>query len=468
MNSAPQEAALTVCWHTRPIDVNLDPMPKKQNQKQPQQAFVDNIRQAAPYIQLHCGSTVVLTFGGEAVDENFEALVNDIALLNTLGIRLVLVHGARPQIEQHLKQSAAEIRYANGLRITDDQALVAVKNAVGSLRVDIEAKLSMGLVNAPMATTGIGVASGNFVTARPLGIRDGVDYGHTGEVRRIDATGIQQQLEAGRIVLLSSLGYSPTGEIFNLSAEEVATATAVALRADKLILLLEGEGLRDSRRRLVHQLSLLQAEQMLRSQRKLSDGWVRHLNNAIDSCRRGVKRTHLVSRTADGGLLLELFTRDGIGTLISAQIYEGLRTATIDDVGGIMKLIAPLEEKGVLVKRSRELLEMEIDHFQVVKRDGMIIACAALYPYSGGLAELACVAVHPDYRGRHHGDHLLSAIEQRSRNMDIRQLFVLTTQTAHWFRERGFKNSDLSRLPLKKRGLYNYQRNSKAYVKVIE
>ncbi len=440
-------------------------MPQKRNQTQ--QTFVDNIRQAAPYIQVHRGRTVVLTFGGEAVDENFEALINDIVLLNTLGIRLVLVHGARPQIEQRLKQSAAEIRYANGLRITDDQALVAVKDAVGSLRLDIEAKLSMGLVNTPVATTRIGVASGNFVTARPLGVRDGIDYHHTGEVRRIDATGIHQQLDAGRIVLLSSIGYSPTGEIFNLSAEEVATAAAISLHADKLILLIEGEELRDSRRRFIHQLSLLEAEKILRTQRKLSDVWARHLHNAVDSCRRGVKRTHLISRLSDGSLLLELFTRDGVGTLICAEIYEGLRTATIDDVGGIMKLIEPLENTGVLVKRSRELLEMEIEHFLIVKRDGMIIACAALYPHDGGFAELACVAVHPDYRDNGRGDHLLKTIEQRSRSMGIQQLFVLTTQTAHWFRERGFKKSDLSLLPLKKRGLYNYRRNSKAYVKAI-
>lgn len=441
-------------------------MPNKQDKNKP--GFVTSIRQAAPYIQAHSGTTVVIAFGGEAVEENFDSLVNDIALLNTLGIRLVLVHGARPQIEQRLKQNRADIQYVNGLRVTDDPALAAVKDAIGSLRVDIEAKLSMGLVNAPVATASIGVATGNFVTARPLGVRDGIDYCHTGEVRRIDATGIHQQLDAGRIVLLSSIGYSPTGEVFNLSAEEVATAASVALHADKLVLLVEGDGLRDSRRRFINQLSLHEAEQILRSRRKLSEEWHRHLANAIDSCRRGVKRTHLLSRKQDGGLLLELFTRDGIGTLISAEIYEGLRTASIDDVGGIMKLIAPLEEKGVLVKRSRELLEMEIDHFLVVKRDGMIIACAALYPYGHDHAELACVAVHPDYRDTGRGDRLLAAIEQRSRSKGVKHLFVLTTQTAHWFRERGFKAIDVSRLPLKKREMYNYQRNSKAYIKAIE
>jgi len=441
-------------------------MNNKQNKEL--QKFVTGFRQAAPYIQAHRGSTFVITFAGEATGAGFERLVNDVALINTLGVRLVLVHGARPQIEQRLKHEGAEFRYVNGLRVTDDAALTAVKDAVGSLRVDIEASLSMGLVNTPLAGARIGIASGNFVTAKPLGIRDGVDYCHTGEVRHIDAAGIHGQLDAGRIVLLSPLGYSQTGEVFNLSAEEVATATAVALHAEKLILLVDAGGLRDGRRRLIRQLSLLEAEQLLRSRRKLSGSWIRHLNNAVDSCRSGVKRTHLLDHNVDGGLLLELFTRDGVGTLISAELYEGLRTATIDDVGGILKLIAPLEEEGVLVKRSRELLEMEIDHFLVVRRDGMIIACAALYPYDGHLAELACLVVHPDYRANGRGSSLLEAIELRARQNGIRRLFVLTTRTSHWFRERGFVNAELDRLPVRKRKLYNYQRKSKAYIKAIE
>ena len=436
--------------------------------KQQQNAFVASIRQAAPYIQAHRGATFVITFGGEAVDEHFDQLVHDIALIHTLGIRLVLVHGARPQIEHRLKQRQAEIRYVNGLRVTDDEALAAVKDAVGSLRVEIEAKLSMSLVNTPTAGARIGVATGNFVIARPLGIRDGVDYCHTGEVRRIDAAGIHQQLDAGRVVLLSPLGYSPTGEVFNLSAEEVATAAAVALHAEKLVLLVDDAGLRDSRRRLLRQLSLLEAEQLLNSRRNLSSDWVRHLGNAVESSRRGVKRTHLIDRGADGGLLMELFTRDGIGTLISAESYEGLRPASIDDVGGILQLIAPLEQEGVLVKRSRELLEMEIDHFLVVKRDGMIVACAALYPYPGAVAELACLAVHPEYRSQGRGDSLLQALEQRARHGGIKRLFVLTTRTAHWFQERGFRKAELADLPVQKQNLYNYQRKSRVFIKAVE
>jgi amino-acid N-acetyltransferase len=442
-------------------------MAKQQEQAQDER-FVSHIRLAAPYVHAHRGATFVLMFGGEAVEEGFANLIHDIALLQSLGIRLVLVHGARPQIERRLKKAGAELRYVNDLRVTDDEALACVKDAAGSLRVEIEARLSMGLVNTPMSGARLRVSSGNFVVARPLGVRDGVDYCHTGEVRRIDADGIGQHLQEQRIVLLSPLGYSPTGEVFNVSAEEIAAATAVALHADKLLLLTEEALPRDGRRRPIRQLSLTEAGRLLDSRRKMDPHSRRQLELAVECSQRGVKRIHLIDRRIDGGLLLELFTRDGVGTLVSAETYEGLQPASIDDVGGILELIEPLESEGMLVKRSREMLEMEINHFLVVKRDGMIVACAALYPYGGHVAELACFAVHPDYRNSGRGAGLLEAIERRARKDNIRRLFILTTRTAQWFQENGFQRGDLADLPVKKRSLYNYQRNSRVFVKALE
>ena len=432
--------------------------------------FIDGFRLSAPYIHAHRGRTFVIVFGGEAIaDPLFSGLVHDIALLHSLGIRLVLVHGARPQIETRLKARGARLEYVGGLRITDDAALECVKEAVGIVRVEIEALLSMGLANTPMAGARIGASSGNFVTAKPLGIRDGIDYCHTGEVRRIDGAAIQRHLDDRRIVLLSPLGYSPTGEVFNISAEDVATAAATELRADKLILITEGPGLRDSRRRPVAQLSLTEASDLLQSRRRLPEDTTRHLEHAVHACRHGVGRIHLVSRRTDGALLLELFTRDGSGTLITAEIYEGLRQAAIEDVGGILELIKPLEQEGILVKRSRELLEMEIDHFLVIERDGTIIACAALYPAEGGrYAELACLAVHADYRNQGRGDALLEAVEDKAARTGVKTLFVLTTRTAHWFRERGFVPGDVGQLPGRRKDLYNYQRKSRVYLKALD
>ena len=435
----------------------------------PDKQFVSDFRHAAPYIHAHRGGTFVIAFGGEAVaDASFAGLVHDIALLHSLGIRLVLVHGARPQIEHKLKASGTQMEYANGLRITDDAALVCVKEAAGSVRVEVEALLSMGLANTPMSGARIGVTSGNFVTARPLGVRDGIDYCHTGEVRRIDSAAIHRHLQDRRIVLLSPIGYSPTGEVFNLSASEIATQTAAALGADKLIFLTEGNRPRDNRRRLLTKLDINEANTLLATGKKLDDSGRRILEFAVQACQQNVRRVHILDRDTSGALLLELFTRDGHGTMVTADVYEGLREATIDDVGGILELIEPLEEEGVLVRRSREMLEMEISHFVVIERDGMIIGCAALYPFAkDGHGELACLAVHPDYRNTGRGDMLLNFVETRATRYGISKLVVLTTRTAHWFRERGFQPGDRADLPARRKTLYNFQRNSKVFYKLL-
>jgi len=444
-------------------------VPDKAPNKQEMQQFVDGFRQSAPYINAFRGRTFVIVFGGEVVaDEQFAALTHDIALLNSLGIRLVLVHGARPQIEQRLKARKSKFKYVSGLRITDDIALACVKEASGTVRLEIEALLSMGLANSPMAGARIRVASGNFVTARPLGIREGVDHQHTGEVRRIDREAIDHQLNDGAIVLLSPTGYSPTGEIFNLTALEVATATTAAINADKLICLVDGKGLLDAKKRLLRQLTLNEAEATLAGKRKLPAEIVEPFKAAVEACRHGAPRAHLINRHADGALLQELFTRDGVGTLITADEYEGIRRATIDDVGGILALIEPQEAAGLLVRRSRENIEMEIGDFIVVERDGMIIACAALHPFCNEAAgELACLVAHADYQGMGYGDSLLNAIERSATEQQLSLLFTLTTRATHWFRERGFVNSELKSLPVKRRELYNCQRNSKVLSKQI-
>lgn len=430
--------------------------------------FVRSFRNSAPYINAFRGRTFVIVFGGEAVlDPHFANLIHDFALLNSLGIRLVLVHGARPQIEKRLKAVGAELHYVNGLRVTDTTALECVKEAVGTVRVEIEALLSMGLANSPMAGARIQVASGNVVTARPLGVRDGVDYLHTGEVRRIDANAIRAQLDQGAVSLLSPIGYSPTGEIFNLSAEDVATSAAIALRADKVLFLTEDSGLGGTRR-LARELSLAQTQKMLDARKQPPEAMARILKSAVNLCKNGVKRVHIVNRRTDGALLQELFTRDGVGTLISADLFEGTRPATIDDVAGILELITPLEEEGILVRRSREQLEMEIQCFTVVERDGMIIACAALYPYEKEkAAELACLATHPDYRGHGRGNALLEYIERHARAAGMQRLFALSTQTSHWFLEHGFQRADITALPMKRKALYNYRRNSKVFIKPL-
>jgi len=432
-------------------------------------AFVHWMRAAAPYVHAFRGKTFVIAFGGEVVaDEEFLGVVHDLNLLHSLGIRLVVAHGCRPQVEAILEQQDIENCYAHGVRVTDPESMDCVLEAAGQVRARIEALLSLGLANSPMAGARNRVSSGNYLTAKPMGIVDGVDMQLSGEVRRIDTEAIQQRLDDGDIVLISPIGYSPTGEIFNLTVEEVATQVAVRVEATKLIFLMDSDGVRNGRRQLLTELSTSDALALLAKGDKLTADVRHYLPAAIRACDNGVKRAHLVSRHHDGALLLELFTRDGVGTMIAATALAHIRSATIDDVGGILGIIEPLEEQGVLVRRSRERLESEIERFLVAEYDGHIIGCAALYAFpEDKLGELAALAVQPDFRREGYGEALLHEIEARARKLKLSELFVLTTKTAHWFLERGFRVAQVADLPRQKQALYNYQRKSLVYRKSI-
>ena len=429
--------------------------------------YVNWLRHASPYINAPRDCTFVVMLPGDGVEHpNFGNIVHDLVLLHSLGVRLVLVHGSRPQIESRLADRGLTPHYHRGLRITDAATLDCVIDAVGALRLAIEARLSMDIAASPMQGSRLRVASGNLVTARPIGVLEGVDYHHTGEVRRVDRKGISRLLDERSIVLLSPLGYSPTGEIFNLACEDVATRAAIELGADKLLLFGAEPGLLDADGKLVRELRPQQVAPHL--QRLGSDYQGELLDAAAEACKGGVARSHIVSYAEDGALLTELFTRGGGGTLVSQEQFEVVREATIEDVGGLLELISPLEEQGILVRRSREVLEREIEQFSVVEREGMIIACAALYPIADSDAgELACLAVNPEYRHGGRGDALLERIESRARQLGLNTLFVLTTRTAHWFRERGFAPSGVERLPAARASLYNYQRNSKIFEKPL-
>jgi amino-acid N-acetyltransferase len=432
-------------------------------------AFVEWFRSAAPYIHAFRGRTFVIAFGGEVVaDGRFVALSHDLNLLAALGVRLVLAFGTRIQIEGLLADRHHRTRYRNGVRITDTVALKCVKEASGAVRADIEAMLSTGLPNSPMAGADIRVASGNFVVAMPLGVLDGVDMLHTGEVRKVDAVAVRSALDNGAIVLLPPLGYSPTGEMFNLTVENVAAETALALKADKLIFLVATDGVERARGGLVRELAVQEGERLLRRKDKAAEDIRLYLPHALRACRGGVGRVHLINRHVDGALLSELFTREGVGTMVVRQSLDDLRDATINDVGGVLALIAPLEADGSLVKRGRELLEMEIGQFSVADHDGMIVGCAALYPYPPTrAAEMACLAVSPGYRNSGYGAALLERIETKARRQGIQRLFVLTTRAAHWFIEHGFSEAGVDDLPATKKAMYNWQRRSKILFKRI-
>lgn len=434
--------------------------------------YIDWFRHSSSYINAHRKKVFVVLLTGETfAHDNFSRIVHDISLLHSLGVKLVLVHGARPQINDALTNAGHELRYHKGLRITDSEGLQLIKQTVGAMSIDIEAQFSMGLANSPMHGADIKVSRGNFITARPLGIIDGVDYALTGVVRKVNAEAILQHLDKNNIVLLSNLGYSPTGEVFNLSAEDIATEVAIAMHAAKLILFVPQCGVSNAKGELMSTLSPLAAGTLLREipedNAQSQNGTLVSLAAAIKASNKTVQRCHLISFADNGALIQELFTRDGQGTLVSKDNFEWLRQATINDVGGILELIAPLEEAGILVHRSRELLEAEINYFKVIEMEGMIIACAAIYPLDEECGEIACIAIHKHYQESGRGDHLLRALEKEALKQGLKKVIVLTTQTAHWFLERGFEPIAINDLPAKKQQMYNYQRKSKAFIKLL-
>ena len=428
--------------------------------------LVEGFRHSVPYIDTHRGKTFVIMLGGEAIEhENFSSIVNDIGLLHSLGIRLVVVYGARPQIDANLAAHHHEPLYHKNIRVTDAKTLELVKQAAGTLQLDITARLSMSLNNTPLQGAHINVVSGNFIIAQPLGVDDGVDYCHSGRIRRIDEDAIHRQLDSGAIVLMGPVAVSVTGESFNLTSEEIATQLAIKLKAEKMIGFCSSQGVTNDDGDIVSELFPNEAQARVEAQEEKGDynsGTVRFLRGAVKACRSGVRRCHLISYQEDGALLQELFSRDGIGTQIVMESAEQIRRATINDIGGILELIRPLEQQGILVRRSREQLEMEIDKFTIIQRDNTTIACAALYPFpEEKIGEMACVAVHPDYRSSSRGEVLLERIAAQAKQSGLSKLFVLTTRSIHWFQERGFTPVDIDLLPESKKQLYNYQRKSK-------
>ncbi len=440
--------------------------------------FVPWFRSVAPYIHMHRGKTFVVGIAGEAIAAGkLQHLAQDLALIQSMGAKIVLVHGFRPQVNEQLRAKGHEAKYSHGMRITDEVALDCAQEAAGQLRYEIEAAFSQGLPNTPMAGSTVRVISGNFLTARPVGIVDGVDFKHSGLVRKVDVAGITRTLDFGAMVLLSPFGFSPTGEAFNLTMEEVATSVAIALQADKLIFITEIPGLRvkptepeSEDNPIDTELPLAAAEALLAQAgpgtQPTDTGF--YLQHCVKACKAGVERSHILPFALDGALLLEIYVHDGVGTMVIDEKLENLREATADDVGGILQLIEPFEKDGTLVKRSRTEIERDAAQYTVIEHDGVIFACAALYPYpEAKTAEMAALTVSPQSQGQGDGEKVLKRVEHRARAMGLQSIFVLTTRTKHWFLKRGFQQVEPDWLPDARKRKYNADRKSLVLVKKL-
>ncbi|MDB5878991.1 MAG: N-acetylglutamate synthase [Variovorax sp.] len=438
--------------------------------------FVPWFRSVAPYIHMHRGKTFVVGIAGEAIAAGkLQNIAQDLALIQSMGVKVVLVHGFRPQVNEQLRAKGHEARYSHGMRITDEVALDSAQEAAGQLRYEIEAAFSQGLPNTPMAGSTVRVISGNFITARPVGVIDGVDFKHSGLVRKVDSVGIRHTLDYGAMVLMSPFGFSPTGEAFNLTMEEVATSVAISIQADKLIFLTEIAGIRMDSEMPVSEDNPIDTELPLDAAKKLlatlspaqrPTDTAFYLQHCVKACEAGVERSHILPFSVDGSLLLEVYVHDGIGTMVVDEKLESLRQATADDIGGILQLIEPFERDGTLVKRDRTEIERDVDHYTVIEHDGVIFGCAALYPYPDErTAEMAALTVSPQSQAQGDGERILKRVEQRARAMGLQSIFVLTTRTMHWFIKRGFVQVDPEWLPEERKRKYNRDRRSLVLVK---
>ncbi|NRA42337.1 MAG: amino-acid N-acetyltransferase [Pseudomonadales bacterium] len=422
--------------------------------------FIQTFRESSPYINSHRGKTMVLLLDGFCLQsDKLTQVIYDIALMHSLGIKIVLVMGTRPLISDALTESGISSQMHLGQRITSSEILHIAKQVSGEARFKLEALFSAALPNTPLQGSDIKLVGGNFITAKPLGVLEGKDFQFTGEIRKVDCAAIQAVLEHNAIVLLSNIAGSVTGESFNVAAEHVATAVAKSIGADKFIIVSQAAELRE----LERELTLQQALQISQPSHNLSC--------LINTCKAGIPRCHMVSVEQDGALLTELFTTDGSGVLLSKNPYESIRPASAEDIGGIMQLLQPLESSGFLVKREPEVLEQEMHHFIVIERDNKIIACSALYPFIDdqglNMAEIACVATDPDYQGGQRGAEMLAYLAEQAAAAAIDSLFVLTTQSLHFFLEQGFIQASVDDLPQQKQAMYNYQRNSKVLIKQL-
>ncbi|KAA0036407.1 putative amino-acid acetyltransferase NAGS2 [Cucumis melo var. makuwa] len=491
--------------------------------------FVRWFREAWPYLWAHRGGTFVVMISGEIVSSSY--------------LDLILKAGSKPN-------------FVGQYRVTDNQSLAAAMEAAGGIRVMIEAKLSPGPSICNIRRhgdsrrwheVGVSVVSGNFLAAKRRGVVDGVDYGATGEVKKVDVARMRERLDGGCIVILSNLGYSSSGEVLNCNTYEVATACALAIGADKLICIIDGPIL-DEAGRHISFLTLQEADMLIRERAKqceiaanyvkvvskedftryndsngsihlqngkasLEDytpfqngvgfgpnhmpvfqngvgfghgtglwsseqgfpiggernshmnGYLSELAAAAFVCRGGVQRVHLLDGTIGGVLLLELFKRDGMGTMVARQ---GTRMARVSDLRGIRQIIQPLEMAGTLVRRTDEELLKSLDSFVVVEREGQIIACAALFPFfEERCGEIAAIAVSAECRGQGQGDKLLDYMEKKAASLGLDRLFLLTTRTADWFVRRGFSECSFESIPEKRRSKINLSRKSKYYMKKL-
>lgn len=427
---------------------------------------VDLIREAFHYQSRFDGTTMVFKVDFPVTeDAGFPFLVRDLALLAQTGIRVVIVPGAKEWIDSVLAEYDIVSSYSGSVRITEEEAIPFVKMAAFDVATRFMTELSAARVDAVI---------GNFVRARGLGVVEGVDYRHSGMVEKILTDPLRKVMELGMVPILPCIGWSAAGKPYNLPSDEIALAACVALGAVKFFIVSADEGIRADRYSVpdnilrtdsgrLARLTPAEADRILARNKNAAGRPMAELELALKASRSGVERVHLVDGRDEGAVLRELFSNLGVGTMIYADEYESIRPMAASDISEVLRLMEPLMEKGLLIRRSAEQVSEKMDDYVVFGIDGSVHACGALHDWGEGQGEIAAIATDGAYGDLGLGRRIVRYLIDRAAKRGLRRVFVLTTRTHDWFELLGFREAPVESLPERKRRTYDERRKSKVF-----
>ena len=432
---------------------------------------VDLIREVFYYQNRFAGKTIVLKIDYPILNaSHFPQLLKDLAMLRATGIEIILVPGAREWIDAVLREYDIESEYVNGVRVATADSIPFIRMAA----FDVANRL-MTLLTAFQANAVIG----NFIRARGIGVIDGTDFQNSGRVEKILREPLQQILDQGMIPIFPCIGWSAAGKPYNLASDEIALAVAEALQAEKLFFVTDSDGFMDTRFKLppglvknsdgrVARLSLEEAEEVLNLNAHNPDPDLKYLAFALSACRKGTERAHVVDGRMEGAILREIFSNLGVGTMVYGNDYESIRPMKADDIGDVLRLMQPLIQDGILIKRTEDDLMARQADFVVYSIDDVVHACGSLHDYGDGQGEIAAIATNPVYGHLSMGRKILSYLVEKAARVGMNRVFVLTTRTVDWFEQLGFVEADLESLPARKRATYNHARKSRIFALDLE
>lgn len=426
---------------------------------------VDLIREVFMYANRFAGGTFVLHLDSEIVESDaLIGIVKDLVILRRTGIRVALVPGASSRIDEVLERYGVTSRKVDGVRISSPEAVPFIKMAAFDV-----ANRVMTLLTAE----GENAVIGNWVRARSLGVRDGIDFQDTGFVEKIKIGLLENALEQDFIPIFPCVGWNAAGKPYNIGSLELAEELSSRIGADKLFFVSTFNGITSAEYDLggqfettesgrVPRMDLAEAAMFVEQNHdRRDDHGVRLVKHGYEAARNGVKRVHIVDGRIEGVLLKEIFSNLGIGTMIHANVYQSIRPMSLSDVSEVYRLMQPFVARGILIPRTEEFLAERCEDFIVYETDGSLHGCGALHTYSDGQAEIAAIAVDTQYEELGIGRKVVEYLMQRAAERTVPRVFALTTQSYDWFHARGFRTGTVEDLPPEKQSRYDRERNSR-------